>query len=63
MKMKLFGLTQTKLFHFINVKTGAGREGSSKPSEPPLDPPLTEEQLNATNEVHTSDPLNSTFPP
>ena len=41
MKMKQFGLTETKLFHFHRIfKNGGGEWGSSEPFEPPLDPPL-----------------------
>ena len=43
MKMKWFGLIETKLFLFHRIlKKGVwGQEGgSSKPHEPPLDPPL-----------------------
>ena len=41
MKMKQFGLTETKLFHFHRIfKNGGQGGGSSKPPEPPLDLPL-----------------------
>ena len=41
MKMKLFGLTETKLFHFHRVFKSWGRGGGlSEPAEPPQDPPL-----------------------
>ena len=52
MKMKLFGLTETKLFHFHRIfknGTGGGGEvGSSEPPEPPLDPPLEHTCLGLT---------------
>ena len=41
MKMKKFGLTETKLFHFNGIFKNGGR-GSS---EPHLDPPLRSHQL------------------
>ena len=40
MKMKLFGLFETKLFHFRRIFMGR-EEGSNDPTKPPLDmPPL-----------------------
>ena len=42
MKMKLFGLTETKLVHFHGIFKNWGRGGGSseQPPEAPLDPPL-----------------------
>ena len=41
MKMKYFGLSETKLFHFYGIfENGGGGGGLSEPHEPPLDPPL-----------------------
>ena len=40
MKMKQFGLTESKLFHSHRIFKNGGGGGLSKPSEPPLDPPL-----------------------
>ena len=42
MKMKLFGLTETKLFHVHRIlkKNGGGEAGRGESSESPLDPPL-----------------------
>ena len=42
MKMKQFGLTESKSFHSHRIfkNGGGGGGGLSKPSEPPLDPPL-----------------------
>ena len=42
MKMKLFGLSETKLFHFHRIfeNGGGGGGGSKEPHEPPLDTPL-----------------------
>ena len=44
MKMKYFGLTETKLFNFHRIFKygggGGGQGASSEPPEPPLAPPL-----------------------
>ena len=44
MKKKLFGLTETQLFHFHrtfkNGGGGGGRKGFERIPETPLDPPL-----------------------
>ena len=41
MKMKYFGLTETKLFHFHWIfKNGERESGSSETPDSPLDPPL-----------------------
>ena len=41
MKMKEFGLTETKLFHFHRIfKTGGGEVGLSEHPESPLNQPL-----------------------
>ena len=41
MKIKEFGLTETKLFHFDRILKSRGQGGGSSDSpEPPLDPPL-----------------------
>ena len=46
MKMKYFGLTETKLFHFYKIyKNGGQRGGSCEYHEPPLDPPLMIDKL------------------
>ena len=40
-KMKYFGLSKTKLFHFHGIFKNEGwGGGSSEPPGPPLDPPL-----------------------
>ena len=49
MKMKQFGLTDTKLFHFHRIfKTGGREGGSSEPLQHPLDPPLDQCVLPST---------------
>ena len=41
MKIKSFGVSETKLFHFHGIlKLRAGSGGSSESSEPRLNPPL-----------------------
>ena len=45
MKLKLFGLTETNLFHFHTIFKKRGGEGSGS-SEPPLDPPLLAAKAN-----------------
>ena len=41
MKMKSFGLTESKLFHFHRIFKNVGQGGgSSQPHESPMDPPL-----------------------
>ena len=47
MKMKEFGLTETKSFHFHRIfKNGDGVGGPSDPPEPTMDPPLNQQQQN-----------------
>ena len=49
MKMKKFGLTETKLFHFHRIfKNGGQGGGPSERPEPPLDPPLLSSYCHAS---------------
>ena len=49
MKMKYFGLTETKIFHFIGyLKMGRRGGGSRETPEPPLDPPQPKLNFFAT---------------
>ena len=51
MKMKKFGLNETKLFHCHGIfKNWGWGGGSSKPPEPPLDPPLVYHQKTVFDE-------------
>ena len=65
MKMKSFGVTETKLFHFHRIfKNGGGldRVGLSKPPEPHLDPPLDRSRLNRTRVTQLFWLYNSLWP-
>ena len=51
--MKLFGLTENKSFYFHRIlKDRGGERGSSEPPEPPLDPPLKEENNFFVHKKH-----------